>query len=41
MWTGLRVGGWERRLCLIRLSDGNLGVKRQLSGGGGMLRIDD
>lgn len=34
MWTGLRVGGWQRRLWLLRLSDGNLGVERQLSGGG-------
>lgn len=38
---GLRVGGWECRLWLIRLSGGNLGVERQLSGGGGGMRIDN
>lgn len=39
MWMGFRVGGRGRRLWLIGLSDGNLGVERQLSGG--VLRVDD
>lgn len=43
---GLRVGRREGGVCLMGLSDRNLGVERQLSGVGGMcdlggMRIDN